>query len=183
MAFDVNRPMAPDPYSILPPVPTFVLTSTDVTDGLPLRRPQTEEGGDIVPQLQWSGIPAQTSSFLVTCYDPDAPRPGGFWHWLVADVPVDVTTVAGGRSCTQDPHPCGTKALYLLNSAGLRGFMGAAPPHGDRIHRYYFAVHALDVAHLALPQGADTAPAEVAAAAVRHTIARAVIMGTHVRPH
>jgi len=181
MEFDVNRPMAPDPYSILPPVPAFTLTSTDITDGQPLRRAQTEEGGHIMPQLSWAGFPAQTKSFLVTIFDPDAPMPGAYWHWLTADVPVAVTRTAGGQSSKDDPHPFGPEAVYLPNTAGYVGFVGAAPPPGDRTHRYFVAVHALDVAHLDLPNGADTQPADVAAAAVPHTIARAVIVGTHRR--
>jgi len=181
MEFDVNRPMAPDPYSVLPPVPAFTVTSADISDGHPLKRPQTEEGGDIAPHLTWTGFPAQTKSFLVTIYDPDAPMPGGYWHWLTADIPVDVTSVAGGHSTRAVPQPFGPSAVYLLNSAGYHGFVGAAPPPGDRTHRYFVAVHALDVEHLDLPRGTDTPPADVADAAVPHTLARAVIVGTHRR--
>jgi len=181
MEFDVNRPMAPDPYSILPPVPAFTLTSADIVDGQPLKRPQTEEGGHIAPQLSWSGFPEQTKSFLVTIFDPDAPMPGAYWHWVTADVPVEVTTVAGGHCVDEEPQPFGPDAVYLPNSAGYAGFVGAAPPPGDRTHRYFVAVHALDVPHLELPHGANTAAADVAAIAVPHTIARAVIVGTHRR--
>ena len=181
MQFDVNRPMEPDPYSVLPRVPAFTLTSADVTDGDPLHVAQTEEGGDIMPHLSWSGFPEQTRSFLVTVYDPDAPMPGGFWHWLTADVPVEITSVAGGQPSSVVAQPFGSTAVYLPNSADIHGFMGAAPPPGDRTHRYFFAVHALDVEHLDLPDGDQTAPADVAVAAVPHTIARAVICGTHRR--
>ena len=192
MAFDTNRSVAPDPYSVLPQVPKFLLTSTDIEDGKVLSAAQTNEGGNVSPQLSWSGFPEETKSFLLTCFDPDAPREGGMWHWLVANIPNTVTSIPAGNSASlvkviasrffRPASSIGVEeALDLPNGAGTVGFLGAAPPKGDRTHRYYFAIHALDVEQLELPHGRRTAPDLVAATAIPHTMARAVLIGTYQR--
>ena len=87
----------PNPYPLLGEVPSFEVTSSDLTDGGEMPPAQrsgkfgVEGGGDISPQLSWSGFPAETRGFVVTCYDPDAPTGSGFWHWVLVNLPVSVT--------------------------------------------------------------------------------------------
>ena len=90
------------PYSKLPPVASFPVTSTDVEPGRRLAAEQHSAvfgvpgGADVSPQLAWSGAPAGTRSFAVTVFDPDAPIPSGFWHWGLVDIPGDVRELPAG---------------------------------------------------------------------------------------
>ena len=110
---DLDRPIAPDPYSKLPPVSWFELVSNDVADGETMAEPFTA-AEDVSPHLAWSDFPAATESFLVTCFDPDAPRPQGFWHWSVVDLPRETTELpqdAGSpRRRRRPPAPRGPRA-------------------------------------------------------------------------
>ena len=169
----LDRPVAPNPYDLLPPVPAFTVTSTDVTDGAPLGDAQVADRGDTSPQLSWSGAPEGTQSYVVTCFDPDAPTPSGFWHWVLVDLPAEVTSLDAGAASGALPG----KAFHVRNDAGTAGFMGAAPPPGDMPHRYFFVVHA--VAEPALGVDASVSPAVVSFNLAFKTLARAVIHGTY----
>jgi Raf kinase inhibitor-like YbhB/YbcL family protein len=169
----LDRAVAPDPYDHLPPVPSFTVTSADVTDGRPLDELFAHPGvggKNLSPQLSWSGFPAETRSFVVTCFDPDAPTGSGFWHWVVVNLPSSVTELPRGA----DPLP--EDAFCVRNDYGERSYGGAAPPPGDRPHRYVFAVHALDVDRLDV--GPDATPAYVGFNVAFHTVARATLRPT-----
>ncbi|MER7166433.1 YbhB/YbcL family Raf kinase inhibitor-like protein [Micromonospora sp. NPDC000207] len=170
----LERPIAPDPYELLPIVPSFELTSADVRNGEPLDGAYAHgsAGGDNVsPQLAWSGFPDETKSFVVTCFDPDAPTGSGFWHWVLVNLPASVTELPRGV----DEAGLGG-AFSVRNDYGDSGYGGASPPPGDRPHRYVFAVHAVDVEKLDL--GPDVSCAYVGFNLAFHTLARAVIRPT-----
>ncbi|SDO81980.1 hypothetical protein SAMN04515671_2062 [Nakamurella panacisegetis] len=170
----LDRPVAPDPYDLLPSVGTFTVSSNDVRDGEPVADRYAGGHGNVSPQLSWSGFPAQTQSFAVTCFDPDAPIPSGFWHWAVAGIPADVTSLAQGAG---DGKALPGGAFQLRNDAGQVGYTGPMPPPGDRAHRYYFVVHALDVPALEIDD--SVTPAYLSFNLVFHTLARAVIVPTY----
>jgi Raf kinase inhibitor-like YbhB/YbcL family protein len=171
----LDRPVKPDPYELLPKVPSFTVTSDDVTDGQPLKDDQVADAGNSSPQLSWSGAPEGTKSYTVTCYDPDAPTPSGFWHWALVGLPPDVTSLAPGAGAEGADLP--GSAFMLRNDGGTQGFMGAAPPEGDQVHRYYFVVHAVTEDSLGIDDSASNAVMSFNLAF--KTAGRAIVMGTY----
>lgn len=166
-----------DPFRRHPPVPSFTVTSTDVRDGESLPTAQLSGvfgagGEDVSPQLSWSGFPAGTKAFAVTMYDPDAPTGSGFWHWAVANIPADVTTLATNAGA-HDKNRLPPGAFHLRNDAGRASYLGAAPPAGHGQHRYFIVVHAIDTD--ALGVDANATPAILGFNLAFHTLARAVI--------
>lgn len=168
-----------DPYAELATLREFApleLTSPDFEAGgaLPLFAWSAERGGeDRSPGLQWSQPPAGTKSFAISCFDPDAPTGSGFWHWAAFDLPADTTTLASGiGDLAALPHG----SRVLPNESRLERFIGAAPPEGTGVHRYFFVVDALDVATLDIADGST--PAVLGFNRHFHTLARGVLMGT-----
>ncbi len=170
---------ANDPFARLPDVATFTVTSTTVADGEPFGAAQMSGqfgvpgGQDVSPQLSWEGAPEGTKSYAVTMYDPDAPTLSGFWHWAVANIPVDVTSLPENAG---DGSGLPAGAYHLRNDGGAARFIGAAPPPGHGTHRYFITVHALDVEDLGVP--ADATPAFLAFNIFSHVLGRATIIAT-----
>lgn len=98
----------------------------------------TQEGEDVSPAISWRDAPEEAASFAVICHDPDAPlvQSGayGFVHWVLYDLPGDVTSLEEGADL-------GTAGA---NDGGGVGYTGPKPPEGHGTHHYYFMVLALD---------------------------------------
>lgn len=143
------------------------------------------EGGNRSPHLRWSGAPEGTRSYAVIVYDPDVPADAtdvnqegktlpadleraDFAHWLLVDIPAEVTElpegagsteiVVGGKDPGKTEHGVGGINSYtdfLAGDPDMQGtyghYDGPFPPWNDeRLHHYHFTVYALDVPSLGL---------------------------------
>lgn len=157
------------------------------------------------PAIRWSRGPAGTASYAIIVVDTDVPtvftsankegetipaslKRRDFYHWILVDIPPDVTALPEGADANGVvPHgkPVGLTRYGLRGandygggSAVHGGYDGPCPPWNDAIvHHYHFIVYALDVRHLGL-SGAFTGPEAVAAIRL-HALARGEVVGIY----
>ena len=163
---------------------TFTVTSPDLRPGRPIANAQVFKGMDctgdnVSPALSWSGAPAATKSYAVTLYDPDAPTGSGWWHWVVYDIPAGTTQLPSGAG-NPDGSQLVAGATQGRTDFGAPGYGGPCPPKGDKAHRYYLTVFALDVDKLEVP--ATATAANVGFNLNAHQLAKATIMTRFGRP-
>src|SRR5947207_5379393 len=140
-------------------------------DPIPLR--YTCDGEGISPAFGWQGEPPQTKSFVFLLHDPDAPREGGFTHWLIFDIDPTIHQIDQGSS---KEAPFVDFGVQGRNDGGTLGYFAPCPPSGT--HRYIARLFSLDV-ELTLAPGATRQ--EVEAAMDGHKLAQAALMGTYTR--
>ncbi len=127
-------------------------------------------GGDVSPEISWSGAPEGTQSFALVMYDPDAPTISGFWHWAVLDIPASATGLAQGAGAPDgEGLPEGARQGYT--DFGPFAYGGPCPPVGHGLHRYQFTLHALSVEKL--PEIAGTTGGLTGAMINGHSLASA----------
>lgn len=139
----------------------FLLTSPTIKPGTTLTEEQVFNGFGCTgknqsPALKWTPGPKGTKSYAVTLYDPDAPTGSGWWHWVVYNIPANVTDLAAGAGDTTGKLlPAG--AIQGRTDYGSHEFGGACPPPGAKPHRYIFTVHALKTEKIDVPADASAA--------------------------
>ncbi|NBB89073.1 MAG: YbhB/YbcL family Raf kinase inhibitor-like protein [Bacteroidetes bacterium] len=160
---------------------TFTLSSEDL-GGQATRTQEFDgfgcDGENVSPQLSWENAPEGTKSFAITMYDPDAPTGSGFWHWVVFDIPADITelkTNAGDVELNLAPEG----AIQSVTDYGIRGYGGPCPPKGHGIHQYIITVHALKTESLGLDANANAAV--VGFNLWNHTLAKASLVAYYER--
>ncbi len=133
----------------------------------------TCDGENVSPAFSWRGAPAQTKSFALIMHDPDAPRAGGFTHWVLYNIPATVAELPSTLYQEGQVADCGVQGM---NDAGKIGYLGPCPPSGT--HRYLIRLYALD-AELNLKPGASHQQVEEAMRG--HVLERSELTGTYAR--
>ena len=120
------------------------------------------------PALAWSDAPTGTKSFVLIMDDPDVPMPGGFTHWVLADIP-------GSAKALPEGFAVGSLGVSANSGFGRPGYGGPCPPTGA--HHYHFKLSALDVETIGVAQGATRADVEKAMAG--HVLATTETVGLY----
>ena len=96
------------------------------------------------PEIAWSKGPEGTRSYVLLMEDPDASTTTPFVHWILFNIPADVTSLGEGvPGSAALSKPKG--ARQGVNSRGSVGYFGPKPP-ADGDHHYHFQIFALDTA-------------------------------------
>lgn len=147
------------------------LSSPSFNHGAGIPTEFTCEGKNISPELSWTDAPNETVSFAVVVHDPDAPRAGGFTHWIVYNIPKNVHRIQENVPRTETVAGLGIQGR---NDFGKTGYGGPCPPSGT--HRYFATLYALSAK---LELGPDPKYKEVISAIDGKVIAEAALMGTY----
>lgn len=135
------------------------------------------DGKNVSPPLHWSAGPAGTESYALILEDPDAPKAVPFVHWILYDIPANMTMLEEGLPTKYRlTQPAG--ALQGKNDFGEVGYFGPRPPVGHPVHNYHFEVYALDK-KIGLPLGAGRA--DFMGAIEGHVLAAGDYVGTYQR--
>ena len=163
----------------------FTITSPDFKEQGALKKTHEFNGFDgdgqnHSPALQWQGSPENAKSFALTVYDPDAPTGSGFWHWVLYDIPANVTQLKQGAGSVDKAELPGI-GIQAQNDFGAVGFGGPCPPKGALPHRYIFTLHALSTPSLGLPASGVT-NAVVRFMIHQNSLATTTLTGLYQRP-
>jgi Raf kinase inhibitor-like YbhB/YbcL family protein len=158
---------------------TITITSSAFDAGQPIPKEHTGDGEDRSPPLSWTGVPAGSKQLALICDDPDAPSAEPWVHWVIYNLPAELTSLPEGIAPIQRPEdPAGAlQGANSWTSGQTIGYRGPAPPPG-KPHRYYFTLYALD-AQLALEPGLSKK--NLLAALKGHLLADGQLMGTYQR--
>ena len=126
-------------------------------------------GENISPEISWSGVPASAKSLAIVVWDQDAPVSGGFYHWVIVNLPVETKKLLQGAGNVSN-HKAPSGLIQLVNDWGEPGYGGPCPPGNSR-HRYHFIVYALSAQQL--PVTASSKISEATAAIKKSTVASA----------
>jgi Raf kinase inhibitor-like YbhB/YbcL family protein len=163
-----NKKVPPPGKPSEPPPATGAMTisSSAFANGGTIPAQFTCNGAGAIPPLTFANVPQTAHSVALEVTDPDAPN-GTFTHWLVWNIPTNVTEFKGG-----DLIPDGT--IQGLNGFGTSKWGSPCPPSG--VHHYVFDLYALDnTLPLTSSQGRD----DFENAIKGHVVAQAKLVGLY----
>jgi len=153
------------------------ISSAAFKDGekIPIQYVMPGAGGkNISIPLAWKDVPAGTKSFCLSVVDPH-PVAKDWVHWLVINIPAQVTSIEEGASKNKMPKG----SVELKNSFGEIGYGGPQPPKGTGDHPYVVTLYALSIEKLDL--GTTTSLSAFKKAIEGKVIGSATITGKHGR--
>jgi Raf kinase inhibitor-like YbhB/YbcL family protein len=155
----------------------FRLTSSEWHDGGSVPKESVFNGSgcggaNISPEFHWSGAPSGTKSFAITIFDLDAPTDGGWWHWVIFNIPGTISELPAGAG-NKESRKLPPSSVQCRNDYGEPGYGGPCPPPGS-LHRYLVRVYALNLEKL--PFGSETLPGKMAKQIETHSIGGAKLM-------
>ena len=145
------------------------IVSPVFTHGGRIPQEYSGDGNGVSPELIFKGISEAAQELVLICHDPDAPLTYGFTHWVLYNIPADVSGLA---------ENCGDLYTGGVNELGNSGWVPPSPPPGHGEHFYYFQLFALDK-KLDLPAGLSRA--ELLAKIDEHILEQARIVGIYSR--
>jgi Raf kinase inhibitor-like YbhB/YbcL family protein len=163
-----GRPTPGQPAQVGGAAVNFTLSSTAFAEGQAIPVKYTCDGENASPPLRWDG-PPQAQSFVLIVDDPDAPS-GMFTHWVLYDIP---------GSQRELPEASTGVGASGMNDFSKAGYGGPCPPRGNRPHRYFFTLYALDIPSLTIP--AERPRQGIERAMEGHVLGQAKLMGRYER--
>lgn len=157
----------------------FALTSPAFEEGGLFPVSMHSQGGNVHPQLDWEGAPAETQSFGVFFHDVTI----SFEHSAIWNVPAGVTQLPEGLSQVPMPKevPGSVQCENWVTAVGGPSQFGYGGP-GSASNFYQFTLYALDVADLSDEITQDSSLEAVRSALEAHAIETATLAGQTQAP-
>lgn len=122
---------------------SFHLESPAFGQAGPIPAIHAAAGLDLSPPLRWGGAPATTRSYALICEDPDAAL-GPWVHWVVFNISASIHALPAGLDRSAElPNGARQGSCWGVKDFSRLGYQGPQPPPGQ-LHRYDFAIYALD---------------------------------------
>ena len=117
----------------------FELTSSAFSEGGSIPAKYSFKKKNISPEIQWTGAPKGTKSYMLIMVDPDAKQVVGYpvIHWAVYNIPSYVNKLEENNQ----------RFAKGLNSYSKSEYTGMNPPAGQK-HNYHFYLYALNTKKL-----------------------------------